>query len=161
MAEAGANQSGVDGLLRPTLADHVPLTSDARRPWRLSSQVYVAFFGGVLAVTVIAMLNARRLRMPGSRQAAIAGFGALGLGAVIVAAAVASLPSGARILVQLISLGAWGMMFLAQRPYDRVHSVFSDRDDDDDYESLVAPGLAAVALLGVPVLALVVSLGES
>ena len=161
MAEARTQQSGIDGLLQPTLADHVPLAPEAKRPWRLSSQVYIAFFGGVLAVTVIALINARRLRIPGSRQAVVAGIGAVGLTCVIVFAVVSSLPSGARVIIQLISLAAWGLMFLVQRPYDRVHSLFSDRDEEDDYESLIAPGLAAVVFLGLPLLVLVVGLGES
>lgn len=161
MAEAGTQQSETEGLLRPTLADHAPLAPGARRPWRLSSQVYVAFFGGVLAVTVIALINARRLRVPGSHQAAVAGFGAVGLVSVVAFAVLASLPSGARIVVQLISLAAWGLMFLVQRPYDRVHSLFSEREEEDDYESLVGPGLAAVVFLGLPLVVLVVGLGES
>ncbi|MDQ3587759.1 MAG: OST3/OST6 family protein [Actinomycetota bacterium] len=70
----------------------MPLAPDARRPWRLSSQVYVAFFGGVLAVTVIALTNAPRLRTPVSRQAVIAGIGAIGLACVIVFAVLSSLP---------------------------------------------------------------------
>lgn len=150
----------MDGLLQPTLGDHAPPAPGAKRPWRLSSQVYVAFFGGVLAVTVISLINARRLRMPASGQAAVVGVGALGLVAMIVFAVVAALPSGARIVLQLISLAAWGLMFLVQRPYDRVHTMFSDRDEDDDYESLVAPGFAAVIFLGLPLIVALVSLGE-
>jgi len=137
----------------------VPLAADAKRPWRLSSQVYVAFFGGVLAVTVISLINARRLRMPASGQAAVVGVGALGLAGVIAFAVLSSLPAEARVVIQLISLAAWGLMFLVQRPYDRVHTMFSDRDDDD-YESLVAPGFAAVIFLGLPLIVALVSLGE-
>jgi len=138
----------------------VPLAADAKRPWRLSSQVYVAFFGGVLAVTVISLINARRLRMPASGQAAVVGVGALGLAGVIAFAVLSSLPAEARVVIQLISLAAWGLMFLVQRPYDRVHTMFSDRDEDDDYESLVAPGFAAVIFLGLPLIVALVSLGE-
>lgn len=47
-------------LLRPTIEDEPPIS---QLPWRPRSQFLVAFFGGTLALTVIAVLNARRLRM--------------------------------------------------------------------------------------------------
>ncbi|WP_067184719.1 hypothetical protein [Microtetraspora niveoalba] len=49
------------------------------RPWRLQSQGYVALFGGFAAVTVIALVNAARLDVPGKGRALIAGVGLLGL----------------------------------------------------------------------------------
>ncbi|MGZ5431946.1 MAG: hypothetical protein ACXWH7_03390, partial [Thermoanaerobaculia bacterium] len=55
----------LDDLLRPTVAASVrkgPL------PWRVSSQFWVAFFGGIPAVTAIAFLNARRLGASARRQ---------------------------------------------------------------------------------------------
>ena len=53
------------------------------RPWRLMSQTYVAFFGGVIASTVIAFLNARRLGVEAARRRLILLVGAGGLVAVI------------------------------------------------------------------------------
>ena len=52
----------LDALLRPTLAD-ASASGNPGPPYRVSSQGYVAFFGGVLAVTIVALINARRLRM--------------------------------------------------------------------------------------------------
>jgi len=65
-----------DELLRPTIGDGVDLSV---RPWRLKSQLYVAFFGGVLAATVIAYLNARRLGVDAAKQRLILLTGAAGL----------------------------------------------------------------------------------
>jgi len=44
----------LDDLLTPTLTGQREPQREGGLPWRLGSQVYVAFFGGVLAVTAIA-----------------------------------------------------------------------------------------------------------
>ena len=55
-----------DGLLRPSLQDaHLPGTHGPRRPWRVGSQFFVAFFGGILPGALIAYLNGRRLGLLG------------------------------------------------------------------------------------------------
>lgn len=138
-----------EDLLRPTLQEHLPRTGV--RPWRLGSQVYVAFFGGVLAVTAIAFLNAGMLHTPARVRAGILAFGAAGLTAVIVLAAVLlggdDVPSGARTALTFVGVLAWGGMFLLQRPYDRVYATFSrEKDPDEQYESLIGAGLVAVVL---------------
>jgi hypothetical protein len=57
-----------DPLLQPSLQDREPDYGDP--PWRLESQVWVAFFGGVEALTIIAWLNCAaacaRPRSPGA-----------------------------------------------------------------------------------------------
>ena len=65
-----------DELLRPTIGAPVDLSV---RPWRLMSQTYVAFFGGVIAVTTIAFLNARRLGVDAAKRRLILLTGAVGL----------------------------------------------------------------------------------
>ncbi len=71
-----------DELLRPTIGAGVDL---GVRPWRLKSQIYVAFFGGVIACTVIAFLNARRLGVDAAEGRRILLAGAIGLTASTVA----------------------------------------------------------------------------
>lgn len=133
-------------LLAPTLAGHEPRTWDRRLPWRLQSQVFVGFFGGALAVTIIAVLNGRRLRMPTDRVAVIAAIGVLGTVVGILAAGLVDGSGGAsRLVVQLAGVLTCGPLYRLQRSPDRVHSTFSPHEDpDDDHASLVLPGIAAV-----------------
>lgn len=136
---------GSSPLLTPTLADHVPRDWTAALPWRLGSQIYVAVLGGPLAVTIIAVLNARRLRMPATLQFALAGIGVAVMAAVLLAASAVSADDVTRLFTQLSGAAAFGFMFLLQRPYDRAHQVFSPHiDEDDDYDSLWGPGVAAI-----------------
>jgi hypothetical protein len=109
----------------------------------------VAFFGGVPAITVIALMNAVRLRAPRRVLAMIAGAGVLGMAAVLTflevffgSGADDAGPTGLEIGVQVISVLAWGLMFLAQRQWDRIYQVYSSAPEP--YTSLVAPGLVAV-----------------
>ncbi len=142
--------NGADDLLTPSLQHRVEL-SDTPSPWRLSSQVYVAFFGGSLAVTAIALLNARRHAMPRKALILIAVAGLVAFAAVLAVASIIAndgdggTPSGLRVAVQLISVVGWGPMFLLQRPFDRVFESFGDRE----YKSLLGPGLLAVLALGM------------
>jgi hypothetical protein len=153
---------GTSELLTPTLQDHTPRSPTARRPWRLGSQLYVAFLGGVPAVTAIALVNATRLRAPGRALAMIAGAGVLGMGAVIAFLAIffgnrgeESGPSGLQIGVQVISVAAWGLMFLAQRQWERVYEVYAH--DDEPHASLLLPGLLAVIVGAAIQIAIVVA----
>lgn len=139
-----------DDLLVPSLQEHEPEARRAQRPWRLGSQIYVAFLGASIAVAVIALLNARRLRVPPKGQAIIVAAGLAGAAISMAAAAVAfsgpDASRGLRVVVQLLSTLAWGPMFLVQRPHDRIYQVFYTQNvpEDEVYESLLAPGLAAV-----------------
>jgi hypothetical protein len=136
-------------LLTPTLQEYVPRRDEAWRPWRLGSQVYVAFFGGPIAVTAIAFLNARFLRAPAGVRAGILACGAAGLAVVVLVASLLlsgdEAPDGARTALTLVGVAAWGGMFLLQRPWDRVYGAFAkEKDEDERYESLLGPGLVAV-----------------
>jgi hypothetical protein len=139
-----------EDLFTPTLQDHVPRHErSAFQPWRLGSQVYVAFFGGVLAVTPIALINAGLLGTPARVRAGILACGAAGLAVVVLLVSLLlsgdDVPDGARPALTLVGVAAWGGMYLLQRPWDRVYSSFArDEDEDELYESLVGPGLVAV-----------------
>lgn len=134
-----------DELLRPTLADRSAPVAGAGRPWRLGSQVYVAFFGGVVAVAAVAGVNARRLGMDRTALAVIAGLGLAGLtGTVVLTMAVDDLPAYGR---RAVALAAWGGMWLLQRSRDRNFAYHAR--DEEPYASLWLPGLAAVVVGGL------------
>ena len=139
-----------EDLFTPTLQEHVPRHErTALQPWRLGSQVYVAFFGGVLAVTAIALINAGLLRAPGRVRAGILACGAAGLAVVVLVASLLlsgdDVPDGARTALILVGVAAWGGMYLLQRSWDRIYVSFArEKEDDELYESLVGPGLVAV-----------------
>lgn len=163
MTEVRRETEGRAGdLLSPTL-QHRAEQARGPAPWRLSSQVYVAFFGGSLAVAAIAVMNARRHAMPARAQATIAAIGVVTFIAVLIVASVIlagsgddDTPSGLRVAVQLVSVAGWGLMFLIQRPHDRVFEAFGNRE----HASLVLPGLAAVLLLGSIQFVCVLSMGS-
>ena len=134
-------------LLTPTLAAHRPRSwSPGDLPWRPASQVYVAFLGGPVAVGIIAVLNGARLAMP---RAALVRMALVALAGTVAGIAGAVLVPGdsvaPRLLVQLAGVLTFGLLYLAQRSPDRVHSTFSPHEEpEDDYDSLLGPGLAAV-----------------
>lgn len=147
-------------LLTPTLAEHRPRSSDAPAPWNLGSQVYVAFLGGALAVTAIAYLNSARLEAPTRTRMVILLIGLLSFASILVVAALLGqgedTPSGFRVALQLVAVAGWGLMFLIQRPYERIFETF----DDTEHASLVWPGLAAIVTLGaLQLLAVVAVIG--
>ncbi|NEA32707.1 hypothetical protein [Streptomyces sp. SID13031] len=144
-----------DDLLRPTIGADVDLSV---RPWRLMSQAYVAFFGGVIATTVIASLNARRLGVPasGRRLILLTGFAGLVLAAVAIALLTdeVTASSGTRVVIRVIAILTCLVQLRFQQPMDRAFQLRGT-----EYKSLWGPGLAAVigcGLLEVVLLALVV-----
>ena len=146
----------MSGLLQPTLQDHVPRTyEESSRPWRTGSQIYVAILGGPVAVTVIALVNARRLRMPQAKTLVIAGIGvAATLAAVAIILAV---PGEGRLIAGLVGAVAAGPFYLLMRSYDRAYYAFTGDEvtDDKAYASLWGPGIAAV-IVGLVLVAAVV-----
>ena len=142
------DRGGLDELLTPTLAEQRAHTPSIDRPWRLGSQVYVAFFGGVLAVTAIAILNARRLGMAGRSLWLMSAVGAVGLaGALTVVALIGDSGSSSRVPARIVALAACGVLFLLQRRADRVYHYHARADDP--YDSLLGPGLIACFTVGV------------
>ena len=124
-------------LLQPTLADQQRRPSNYK-PWRLSSQVYVAFFGGALAVAPIGYYNATTLGMPVRARLAIVAI-ALAAEAALVAIARTTDVDEVRLLSIVAGLVAYGGAYLLQRSPDRVYHFHTD--DDEPYESLFLPGL--------------------
>jgi hypothetical protein len=145
-------RAGSDDLFEPSLQGRrrKPL-AEGERPWRLGSQFYVAFFGGPLAVAAIAWFNARRLGMPSSRTWLMPVAGLAGLVATVVAAIVvdADLGESQRLVARIAAVATFGVLYLLQRAPDRVYHAFADGDEDDIYDSLWGPGLAATFGLGI------------
>ncbi len=135
-----------DDLFRPTLQDRAPVVA-ARRPWRVGSQFWVAFFGGTLAVGAIAWLNAGRLGLPPARHRAIVLLTALAtllVTAGVVFTVTAPLVGTERTLMrrgaQLVAVLLYLALAWLQRPFDRRHAAF-----DGEYASLWTAGLVAIA----------------
>ena len=140
-------RGGLDELLTPTLGEQHARTPSAERPWRLGSQVYVAFFGGVLAVTAIAILNARRLGMAQKTQWLMGAVGAAGLAGALTVVALIDSGSSSRVPARIVALAACGVLYLIQRSADRVYHYHAR--DDDPYDSLLGPGLIACFTVGI------------
>ena len=126
-----------DDLLQPSLADH---EGTKYQPFRLSSQVYVAFFGGALATGAIGFINAMFLGMPNRARAAIIAL-ALAAEGAFVAVAAATETDQVRLLSIVAGLVAFGGAYLIQRSPDRVYHFHTD--DEEPYQSLFGPGLVA------------------
>jgi hypothetical protein len=135
-------RDGADDLLQPVLAEREQPGAAGSRPWRLSSQVYVALLGGPLGILAIGTLNARRLKLPTSAQVGIAAAALLAEAVVIVLAHVADLTSAARIVSAAAGVAAYGVAFLIQRSADRVFNYHAE--EENPYASLLGPGIAAV-----------------
>lgn len=121
-------------------------------PWNPASHVYVAFFGGVIALTAIAYLNASRLHL---EEKAALRFILWGLGAFAAAIAVAYAIEGAvadsdqaRSYVRLGSRAvAIGLHFIFAARLKQSDRRFQFADGE--YESLWGPGIAAVIVGGI------------
>ena len=142
-----------DDLFAPSLQDEAriePLT-EGERPWHLSSQFYVAFIGGALAVTAIAWLNAKRLRAPGETRRWILILGALGVVASVVVSYVLygnDFGSATRIGYRVVAVLLAGAFYKLLQPADRVYSFRSPDDEDEQYDSMWVPGLIATFVGG-------------
>ena len=116
-------------------------------PWRVSSQFWVYFFGGVLSGGVIAYLNAKRLGVTGRPLHGIAALTAVGLVLSLLAAAVISTEessSGVRLATRVVALVV-GFLPAArlQRAHDRAAQLRGVEP-----ASLWGAGAAAVIGLG-------------
>lgn len=151
-----ADADTADDLLRPSFADRTPAQATGTRPWRLSSQAYVAFFGGLLAVTTIAFVNGRRLGLAAGPLALIllAGFGGLAVEVAVLSTMAGAGGSQLRMVARVIALAAWGGMYFLQRVADRRYHHFRS-GEDDEYAGLLVPGLLASIGLGMVELLLV------
>ena len=147
-------QGDRDELLQPTLQDYVAPTE---APWRLDSQFFVGFFGGPLALGGIAYVNSQRLGMPRSRRRAVVWTVAGALLAEVVAlvlldvtGALAGLEDEGtqplRLINQAAGVLAYPFVRRAQRSADRVYRL---SHEDEDYASLLGPGILAAVVGGL------------
>ncbi|WP_405058478.1 hypothetical protein OG474_37915 [Kribbella sp. NBC_01505] len=148
-----------DDLLRPTIGERV---DPKVRPWRLNSQAYVAFFGGVIAATIIAWLNSGRLGVDRGKRWLIVGTGVLGLVAVMVIYARlndegdSEQTQTVQIVIRLVAVLCILVQMRWQRPMDR---AFQLRGADYHSMWVLGPILVVVcAILEALLLALVVTL---
>lgn len=134
--------SDLDDLLRPTITNAVqrPL------PWRVSSQFWVAFFGGVPAVTAIALLNAGRLGVDVVRRRWIVVAGIVGFIVTIALMAWIGVAkehrSTTRIVVRVVAVLLYFVLARLQREDDGRHQVFGP----GQYASLWGAGIVATLL---------------
>lgn len=128
-----------DELLRPTVGAGVDMST---RPWRLMSQTYVAFFGGVLASTAVAYLNAGRLGVDAAKRRLILLAGLAGLLAVIGVFVLlygdTGVTSGLRVSIRVVAVLCCLAQLRLQRPMDRAFQLRGN-----DYGSLWGVGIAA------------------
>jgi len=144
-----------DDLFTPALQERrFEVPAEGERPWRLGSQLYVAFFGGPLAAGAIAWMNADKLDVKWRDRRLIVAAAVAGLVAVVVAAFFVDGSSPLRLAVRIAGVVAWGPMYLAQRSADRVYAMYAP---DDAYDSMWGPGLACTLGFGL-LTALVVEL---
>jgi hypothetical protein len=143
----------LDALLKPSLQDYQPRTPQPeKRPWQLSYQVFVAFFGGVLSATLVAYLNGRALRLSRNQLLAILAAGLVGFLATIVVTLLlgrASMPEflspgdATTLASRAIALLTFLAFYRLQKPADRVYAFFGG-----EYGSILPVGLMAIFGLG-------------
>ncbi|GAA1600046.1 hypothetical protein GCM10009742_54970 [Kribbella karoonensis] len=128
-----------DDLLRPTVGAGVNMSA---RPWRLMSQTYVAFFGGVIASTVVAYLNAGRLGVDAAKRRLILLSGLAGLvvvvGVFLLLYSDAGVLSGLRVGIRVVAVLCCMAQIRWQRPMDRAFQLRGA-----EYGSLWGLGIAA------------------
>jgi hypothetical protein len=140
--DARYDEQELDDLLQPT----VPADARGPLPWNIRSQFFVAFFGGVVAITLIAWLNGERLRLPKSRQRAILLVGIAGILILVstifwlYGASIDRNGSVSRNAARVIGALVYLVQYTLQRDADRRHQVFGG----GEYAALWRPGLAAV-----------------
>lgn len=137
------NDDELDDLLQPTVATHAPRTGPL--PFRLGSQFWVAFFGGTIAVTFIALVNAARLRMPVAKRWWIVAVGVLGVLASagvfywVEAGDAKSTGSTLRLAWRVVGVLVYLVLRKIQDRDDDHHTVFGG----GEYASMWIPGILA------------------
>lgn len=148
-----------DELLQPSVPSNpAPV---GRKPWRVRSQVWVAFFGGILAVTAIAILNAQRLGINVRKRWLMAAAGCVAF--AILLALWLRQPGAAdyqtflrqgrelRIAARVIAVVLYLVLAAIQRPAEQHYRVFAN----GEYASLWKAGLLPTFTLGILQLLLV------
>lgn len=142
----------LDDLLQPTLQDQTPDSTKAK-PWQLGHQFWIAFLGGVLAVTGIAYLNSKCLGQDAGKQCLIFMTGILGLVAVI--ALTLFTPASEtnqrtsqimRLEQHIVAVIAYALMYRIQTP---AFCAYSYHHEGEGFASLWQPGIIAILMLGI------------
>ncbi|MEW5986408.1 MAG: hypothetical protein AB1791_07220 [Chloroflexota bacterium] len=112
--------------------------------------MYVAFFGGALAIAVIAILNSRRLPLATTKQRMTLAIGVLGFVVTLLAAYLATLlniaptwrpgSTGFRVLARVLAVITYLALYRAQRSGERIYTF----QNQGGFASLWGPGLTAV-----------------
>jgi hypothetical protein len=141
-----------DDLLQPSIT--APVQKSGKLPWRVSSQFWVAFFGGVLAATPIAYINSLRLGAPKRvRQwIVISGIVATALYAGCFAIWFPAEPRIVRFAGRVVAVLQYLVLARIQRGDDNRHQIFGS----GAYASLWVPGLIAIVAAVAFVFGLVV-----
>lgn len=159
-----------DPLFTPSLGDAQRLDRPpGQRPWRLSSQFLLSFYGGALPLTWIAYRNAERLGLPRQTQIRIAATGGA-MTVLLVGTAVAVIANRdlftawfgdwnrARTASRLLFRAGGVVLYLIfaawQKPGDRRYAMLGT----GEYDSLWRPGLMAAVVSDVAVVGLVLLL---
>jgi hypothetical protein len=132
-----------DPLFQPTVRP----PEDRGRPWRLMPLGYVAFFGGITAVTVLSLMNAKRLGVtaPRRRLIGLAGVVAFALAVTGLTLLAPESARGLHALTRAVAVVAYLVMAAVQKPQDRLHELRGG-----EYASPLRPGLIAVFACGIP-----------
>ncbi|HWT91477.1 MAG TPA: hypothetical protein VN238_00635 [Solirubrobacteraceae bacterium] len=137
-----------DALLTPTLTDHRPRDytgSIERPPWRTGSLVYGAILGGPLALLILALFDAGRLRAPAGTAQRIAAVCVACLVASVTVARLLGLDAGGRLVVGLFGLLAFVPVRRSLLPADRIRAMYAPDDDEAVvYESIFAVTVGVV-----------------
>ena len=142
-------------LFEPTLQEYGSPWQYRDPPWSLDSQLYVAFFGGVLAIAAIAYLNGKRLLLPPSEQRKIIFISVTGFAATIASAILLNtldVPDelrpgeiGFRMVGRVIAVVTYLFLRRIQKSAFRVYVASTD----GELASLWVPGLLAVFGVGL------------
>lgn len=142
-------EDDLDELLQPTVK---PVVRSGYKPWRVHSQFWVAFFGGIFAVTGIAYINAGHLGAGTRTRRLILLCGAAAL-AIFLAMAVWAFDENvrqARIPGRILSAVLFLALARLQREADNRYQIF----EAGEYASLWGAGIVA-SIAGNLLLALV------
>jgi hypothetical protein len=137
----------VELLLTPTLGDRARL----RPPWLLLPQAVLAL-AGAPAMTVMALLNGRRLNVPRAHQLEV-----FAAGVVLTAATYALALSGGPYVGPVAGAAVFGLAYRRQRARDHVYRATGGEVAHLGWLIVVGGAIFAVALGGQ--LALFVALG--
>jgi hypothetical protein len=154
----GEERIDEDELLQPTIRS---ASRSGPAPWDPRSQLYVAFFGGVIALTAIAVVNGRRLGIPSYRIRLILLAGLAGLAATLGLALVLPVETGVdaflnegsrniRLLGRVVAVVASLASMKIQERGDRLFRIRGG-----EYSSPWAPGILAAIVGGLAQAALV------